>query len=112
VGEPTDLGMNRCPLTTGIAAVAPYCRGKPDRVDNDPRGCNGARDRSRGRGRNKARNKSQKLRGQVKEAAGRATDTPRLEAEGRADQTPANLKQPPRRSRTPSAPAADPRLTS
>jgi uncharacterized protein YjbJ (UPF0337 family) len=50
-------------------------------------------DRSRGRARNKARNKSQELKGQVKEAAGRATDNPQLEAEGRADQTKANLKQ-------------------
>jgi uncharacterized protein YjbJ (UPF0337 family) len=46
-------------------------------------------DRSRG----KARNKSQELKGQVKQAAGRATDNPGLEAEGRADQTKANLKQ-------------------
>jgi uncharacterized protein YjbJ (UPF0337 family) len=50
-------------------------------------------DRSRGRARNKARNQAQELKGQVKEAAGRATDNPRLEAEGRADQTKANLKQ-------------------
>ena len=50
-------------------------------------------DRSRGRALNKTRNKSQELKGQVKEAAGRATDNPRLEAEGRADQTKANLKQ-------------------
>jgi uncharacterized protein YjbJ (UPF0337 family) len=50
-------------------------------------------DRSRARARNKARNKSQELKGQVKEAAGRATDNPGLEAEGRADQTKANLKQ-------------------
>jgi uncharacterized protein YjbJ (UPF0337 family) len=57
-------------------------------------------DRSRGRARNKSRNKSQELRnksqelkGQVKEATGRAIDDPRLEAEGRADQTKANLKQ-------------------
>jgi uncharacterized protein YjbJ (UPF0337 family) len=50
-------------------------------------------DRSRRRAGNKARNKAQKLKGQVKEAAGRATDDPRLEAEGRSDQTRANLKQ-------------------
>jgi uncharacterized protein YjbJ (UPF0337 family) len=50
-------------------------------------------DRSRTRGRNKARNKAQELKGQVKEAAGRASDDPRLEAEGRTDQTRANLKQ-------------------
>jgi uncharacterized protein YjbJ (UPF0337 family) len=50
-------------------------------------------DRSRRRARNKTRNKAQELRGQVKEAAGRASDDPRLEAEGRADQTGANLKQ-------------------
>ena len=50
-------------------------------------------DRSRAKARNKTRNKTQELKGQVKEAAGRATDNPRLEAEGRADQTKANLKQ-------------------
>jgi uncharacterized protein YjbJ (UPF0337 family) len=50
-------------------------------------------DRSRRRAGNKARNKTQELKGQVKEAAGRATDDPRLEAEGRSDQTRANLKQ-------------------
>jgi uncharacterized protein YjbJ (UPF0337 family) len=50
-------------------------------------------DRSRGRARNKTRNKSQELKGQVKEATGRAIDDPRLEAEGRADQTKGNLKQ-------------------
>jgi uncharacterized protein YjbJ (UPF0337 family) len=50
-------------------------------------------DRSRNRAGNKARNKAQELKGQVKEAAGRASDNPRLEAEGRADQTRANLKQ-------------------
>jgi uncharacterized protein YjbJ (UPF0337 family) len=50
-------------------------------------------DRSRGRARNKTRNKTQELKGQVKEAAGRVNDDPRLEAEGRADQSKANLKQ-------------------
>jgi uncharacterized protein YjbJ (UPF0337 family) len=50
-------------------------------------------DRSRGRARNKTRNKTQELKGQVKEAAGRVSDDPRLEAEGRADQSKANLKQ-------------------
>ena len=50
-------------------------------------------DRSRRRAGNKAHNKAQELKGQVKEAAGRATDDPRLEAEGRSDQTRANLKQ-------------------
>ncbi|MDF2740619.1 MAG: CsbD family protein [Actinomycetia bacterium] len=50
-------------------------------------------DRSRGRARNKTRNKAQELKGQVKEATGRATGDPRLEGEGRADQTKANLKQ-------------------
>jgi uncharacterized protein YjbJ (UPF0337 family) len=43
--------------------------------------------------RNKARNAAQKAKGQVKEAAGRATGDERLEAEGRADKTKANLKQ-------------------
>jgi uncharacterized protein YjbJ (UPF0337 family) len=50
-------------------------------------------DRSRGRARNRARNKAQELKGQVKEATGRATGDPGLEAEGRSDQTKANLKQ-------------------
>jgi uncharacterized protein YjbJ (UPF0337 family) len=50
-------------------------------------------DRSRGRARNKVRNKSQELKGQVKEGTGRATRNRSLEAEGRADQVKANLKQ-------------------
>jgi uncharacterized protein YjbJ (UPF0337 family) len=50
-------------------------------------------DRSRGRARNKTRNKAQELKGQAKEATGRATGDQRLEAEGRANQTKANLKQ-------------------
>jgi uncharacterized protein YjbJ (UPF0337 family) len=50
-------------------------------------------DRSRSRARNKTRNKTQELKGQAKEAAGRASNDQRLEAEGRADQTKANLKQ-------------------
>ena len=43
--------------------------------------------------RNKTRNATQKVKGQLKEAAGRATGDERLEAEGRADKTKANLKQ-------------------
>ena len=43
--------------------------------------------------RNKTRNTTQKVKGQVKEAAGRVTGDERLEAEGRADKTKANLKQ-------------------
>jgi uncharacterized protein YjbJ (UPF0337 family) len=43
--------------------------------------------------RNKTRNTAQKVKGQVKEAAGRVTGDRRLEAEGRADKTRANLKQ-------------------
>jgi uncharacterized protein YjbJ (UPF0337 family) len=50
-------------------------------------------DRSRARSRNKVRNKAQELKGQVKEGAGRASGDRSLEAEGRADQTKANLKQ-------------------
>ena len=50
-------------------------------------------DRSRGRARNKTRNKAQALKGQIKEAAGRATGNRKLKAQGRADQTRANLKQ-------------------
>jgi uncharacterized protein YjbJ (UPF0337 family) len=43
--------------------------------------------------RNKTRNAAQKAKGQVKEATGRVTGDERLEAEGRADKTKANLKQ-------------------
>jgi uncharacterized protein YjbJ (UPF0337 family) len=43
--------------------------------------------------RNKTRNAAQKVKGQFKEAAGRATGDERLEAKGRADKTKANLKQ-------------------
>ena len=50
-------------------------------------------DRSRARAANKSRNKSQEVKGQFKEATGRATGNRRLEAEGRADRTRANLKQ-------------------
>jgi uncharacterized protein YjbJ (UPF0337 family) len=52
-----------------------------------------ADDRSRRAARNKTRNAAQKVKGQAKEAAGRATGDRRLEAEGRADKTRANLKQ-------------------
>jgi uncharacterized protein YjbJ (UPF0337 family) len=41
----------------------------------------------------KVNNKSEEARGKVKEGAGRATGDERLEAEGRTDQTSANLKQ-------------------
>ena len=50
-------------------------------------------DRSRGRARNKTRNKAQELKGQIKEATGQATGNRRLKAQGRADQTKANLRQ-------------------
>jgi uncharacterized protein YjbJ (UPF0337 family) len=52
-----------------------------------------ADDRSRRAARNKTRNAAQKVKGQVKEAAGRATGDRRLEAEGRADKTRADIKQ-------------------
>ena len=48
---------------------------------------------SRKAARNKTRNAAQKLKGQVKETAGRVTGDRRLVAEGRADKTRANLKQ-------------------
>ena len=51
------------------------------------------RDRRNRAARSKSRNKKQELKGQVKEATGRATGNERLEAEGRADQAKANLKQ-------------------
>lgn len=41
----------------------------------------------------KIRNTAQDMGGKAKEAAGKATDDERLEAEGHADQTAANLKQ-------------------
>ena len=52
-----------------------------------------ADDRSRNAARNKTRNAAQKVKGQFKEAAGRVTGDQRLEADGRADKTRANLKQ-------------------
>ena len=41
----------------------------------------------------KAKNKAEELQGQGKEALGRATDDPDLEAEGKTDQAAGNLKQ-------------------
>jgi uncharacterized protein YjbJ (UPF0337 family) len=41
----------------------------------------------------KINNKSEEAAGKVKEGAGRAADDERLEAEGRGQQTTANLKQ-------------------
>ncbi|MET1042812.1 MAG: CsbD family protein [Microbacteriaceae bacterium] len=41
----------------------------------------------------KAKNAAEKATGKMKEAVGDATDNPDLEAEGKADQTKANLKQ-------------------
>jgi uncharacterized protein YjbJ (UPF0337 family) len=41
----------------------------------------------------KAKNKAEELQGHGKEALGRATDDPDLEAEGKADQASGNLKQ-------------------
>jgi uncharacterized protein YjbJ (UPF0337 family) len=52
-----------------------------------------ADDRSRRAARSKTRNTAQKVKGQFKQAAGRVTGNQRLEAEGRADKTKANLKQ-------------------
>jgi uncharacterized protein YjbJ (UPF0337 family) len=52
-----------------------------------------ADDRSRKASRNKTRNTAQKVKGQLKEAAGAVTGDERLEAEGRADKSKANLKQ-------------------
>jgi uncharacterized protein YjbJ (UPF0337 family) len=43
--------------------------------------------------RNKTRNTAEKVKGQMKAAAGRATGDRRLEAEGRAGKTRATLKQ-------------------
>ncbi|MDQ1546241.1 MAG: hypothetical protein QOH69_1145 [Actinomycetota bacterium] len=41
----------------------------------------------------KARNTAKDVAGHVKEAAGKATDDPKLEAEGQADQAKAHLGQ-------------------
>jgi len=41
----------------------------------------------------KAQNKGEELGGKAKEAAGKLTDNEQLEAEGKADQAKANLKQ-------------------
>ncbi len=41
----------------------------------------------------KIKNKVEELRGKGKEAIGRATDDPDLEAEGRAEQASGNIKQ-------------------
>lgn len=41
----------------------------------------------------KIKNAAEDLTGKAKEGAGKATDNERLEAEGQADQTKANLKQ-------------------
>ncbi|WP_167045623.1 CsbD family protein [Salinibacterium sp. ZJ454] len=41
----------------------------------------------------KAKNAAEKATGKMKEAVGDATDNPDMEAEGKADQTKANLKQ-------------------
>ncbi len=41
----------------------------------------------------KIRNAGEEMAGKVKEGTGRATDNERLEAEGKGDQTSANLKQ-------------------
>jgi uncharacterized protein YjbJ (UPF0337 family) len=41
----------------------------------------------------KMKNKAEDMRGKAKEGAGKATDDERLEAEGRGEQTAADLKQ-------------------
>ena len=41
----------------------------------------------------KAADKAEEVKGEVKKGAGEAVGNPRLEAEGRADQTAGNLKQ-------------------
>jgi uncharacterized protein YjbJ (UPF0337 family) len=41
----------------------------------------------------KAKNAAQSAKGDIKKAAGHATNNPRLEAEGRADKTSGSLKQ-------------------
>jgi len=41
----------------------------------------------------KIKNAAEDIKGKVKEAAGKATDDERLEAEGKTDQTKSDLKQ-------------------
>jgi uncharacterized protein YjbJ (UPF0337 family) len=41
----------------------------------------------------KAADKAKEVKGKIKKATGKAVGNPRLEAEGRADQTEGNLKQ-------------------
>jgi uncharacterized protein YjbJ (UPF0337 family) len=41
----------------------------------------------------KAANKARAVKGKAKKAAGKAAGNPRMEAEGRADQTAGNLRQ-------------------
>jgi uncharacterized protein YjbJ (UPF0337 family) len=41
----------------------------------------------------KAANKAREIKGKAKKGAGKAAGNPRMEAEGRADQTAANLRQ-------------------
>jgi uncharacterized protein YjbJ (UPF0337 family) len=72
-----DRGTNRCPLTIRIAAG--LFRAAPGQGSQQGEGAEG----------------------QVKKAVGRGTNNLRLEAEGQADQTKTNLKQPAGRSRTP-----------
>ena len=56
------------------------------------------------------KNAGEEAAGKVKETTGRATDNRRLEAEGKADQASANIKQSAERPRTPSrTPWTDPR---
>lgn len=44
-------------------------------------------------GEDKMKNTAEDLKGKAKEAAGKVTDNERLKAEGKVDQTKANLKQ-------------------
>jgi uncharacterized protein YjbJ (UPF0337 family) len=41
----------------------------------------------------KAANKAEEVKGKIKKGTGKAVGNPRLEAEGRADQTEGNLRQ-------------------
>jgi uncharacterized protein YjbJ (UPF0337 family) len=41
----------------------------------------------------KIENKAEEMKGKLKEHAGKATDDPKLEAEGHGDQVKSNLKQ-------------------
>jgi uncharacterized protein YjbJ (UPF0337 family) len=82
-----DLDLHWWPAGAGMAGFGVSHPGNPRRGPpaNPEDGIMGADD--------KARNKAEELKGQGKEALGRATGDEELEAEGRTDQANSDLKQ-------------------